>query len=248
MIFDSFVLGDKWSVLCFDRGISGQMVTIGDEQSTTTAENVYKRYNYDEISGGLQPFPQHGKATEVLSYSDLYSQYLVLDPARATLLQSFAVSPSRLATRSGPLSSEHQFSIMRNYIFLDTILKEMGFKAKASKKDMWSKFLEVHIVDEGIREQYLSVILAAAEIRNRVAHEPTREIPKLDVYFSHRESYDALRASEEHFGDYHALSALAVAVDHVTRSAIMQYAFGISRFEPLRSVLFRSFGNQGGCP
>ena len=262
LIFDSFVLGDSWPVLCFDRGIAGAWVAIEPGVSCEEVESEYNVENYSDI-GHVVYFPPNAESSDSpkLRYDELYARYIRLGVEIKEQIEWLSSPPEFSGRwRVDGIFKPNYWKLLHLVIFLDNFFgppptceesrstcnkcgRLPNSHHQLSARGWRRECVRRQVQDLTMAGIYAECIDAAFGIRNRMAHKPTldRSSYRLSPIGETR-IYDVRAAIDSYEIDAVALEALLVALRTICRYLLLDRAFNTGCFRPVPSLKSTTIG------
>ncbi len=254
LVFDSFVLNDHFPIFYFDESKTGilEIVPTGELHEEATPD--YKQIDYGNIADVVLMTAPEKKELPKISYSDLFAIYCGLPSEIREMLEWFVSEPYLPFTRDKAFSNTNYWQLVHKTILLERLI---GMPPKCSgsfgpctvcglslpphnsvpRRKWLRQYLATRIDNDGIAEEYASVIEAGVDVRNKIAHVPMFDRSSMpELVPGEPQTYGVDRAIGEYEHDSVALNSLLNSLRDIARFLLLDKAFRIKYFPSLRPL------------
>lgn len=255
LAFDAFVLNDDSPIRAFDTQKIGQLETVSSIFNEGTPITDYWQPDYDNISGAMFGYAHGSPELPTICYSEIYEKYLNLHPYTKEMIEWFVSFPtylSQLYCRSHPFFNPNYWQIFHTIILIEQIIGLPNTCSQSpktcscgrtlhphhveSRSDFLKKSICSRINDEEVAKNYALTIETGYNVRNSFAHSPQFDRSTHEAPLERPEIYDINRAATDFKHDSAALMLFVMSLRDVARFLLLNDAFGISFFPPLRRL------------
>lgn len=255
LTFDAFILEDDSPIRAFDMQITGHLGVIPDQTFDDPTHQDYYTQDYDNISGAIFGYSPDEPSLPKVSYSEIYHQYLKLSDKSKEMIEWYVSYPTYLDqvyNKPSVFFNQNYWQILHLVILLDKIIGQPISCQQSPKKCVYGRthaphysksksehliqFLMSRIGISEIAEDYARIIQTAYKVRNPMAHMPYFDRSSHEAPLEQPEIYDTSRAITDYKDDSAALKLLITSLREVVRNLILNDAFGIIFFKPLKKL------------
>lgn len=259
LVFDSFLLGDHFSIYFFDEGKIGAVDVVPADILSTAQGDGYKQVDYGNIANQVFWPPQAPEGLPVLAYPALFERYKALPSNLQEMIEWSVSYPFRSHTRISAFFNTKFWELIHAVILLEKLIGRppvcektfgqcaCGYKPEPhnsiSRKKWLRQFLSSRVASAKVVEEYAKVVEEAISIRNKMAHTPQFDrsvLPELSP--GEQVMYGIDEAIKGYKHDSVALESLLISVKKIARYLLLDEVFATRYFpnlKPLNTVLIK---------
>jgi hypothetical protein len=251
LTFDAFIFNDDSPIRAFDAQKTGQLQTVPRGIPETPSGNDYCQQDYDNIAGAMFMSPD----CPAIRYSEIYQRYLTLPTNTKELIEWFVSFPtylSRTYCQPDTFFNPNYWRILHAIILIEKIIGSPNSCPDSptscacgsalyphhvvSRRNWLRQYITSRIGDNEVARDYVCTIETGYQVRNGMAHSPQFDRSTHEAPIDQPEIYDINRAAEAFKNDSAALMLLVTSLGDVARNLLLNSAFGINVFTPLRKL------------
>lgn len=255
LAFDAFILNDDSPIRAFDAQKTGHLETVPRDVPENPSITNYFQPDYDNISGAMFGYAHDFPGLPTICYAETYQRYLNLPIKTKELIEWFVSFPTYLSQtycRNRVFFNPNYWRILHTTILIERIIglpdacpqspktcacgSTLHPHHAVSRRNWLSQFIASRINDDKIAEDYARTIETGYQVRNQMAHSPQFDRSTHEAPLEQPEIYDVNRAATDFEHDSAALMLLVSSLGDVARSLLLNIAFGINFFAPLRKL------------
>lgn len=256
LAFDAFILNDGSPIRAFDAQKTGRLETIPHNVPEIPSITDYFQPDYDNIHGAMFGYAHDSPELPKVCYSEAYQKYLHIPTDTKELIEWFVSFPTHLSQtycRDRVFFNPNYWRIFHTTILIERII---GLPDKCprspktcacgsalhphhaiTRRQWLRQFIASRIADNEIAKDYVRTIETGYEVRNRMAHGPQFDRSTHEAPLEQPEIYDSNRAATDYKQDSAALMLLVMSLNDLARNLLLNVAFDISFFSPLRQLI-----------
>ena len=255
LVFDAFILNDDFPIRAFDAQKIGHIETVPSSFAVEPPNADYWQPDYNNISGAIFSYAHNSPELPTISYSETYQRYLCLPTATKEMIEWFVSFPTYLSQaycRSNPFFNLNYWQIFHTTILIESLIGLPDSCPQSPKKcacgnplhphhamsrsKFLKEFISLRINNHEIAEDYANTVETGYAVRNPFAHSPQFDRSTHKAPLEQPEIYDINRVATDFKHDSAALMLLAISIRDVARFLLLNDAFGIRFFPPLRKL------------
>jgi len=255
LTFDAFIFNDDSPIRAFDAQKTGQPETVPQSIPENPSDKDYWQQDYDNIAGAMFGYDPAFPGLPAIRYAETYQRYLTLPANTKELLEWFVSFPTYLSQtycRTDAFFNPNYWRILHATILIEQIIgssdcctdspikcacgRDLHPHHVVSRRNWLRQYIESRISDDEIAKDYVCTIETGYRVRNRMAHSPQFDRSTHEAPIEQPERYNVTRASTDYVNDSAALMLLVMSLGEVARNLLLNSAFGINFFTPLRQL------------
>lgn len=245
LIFDALVMNSRLPIHFYDANmLNVEPVQLNVHEGVSGDDNdKYGQIEYSNIT----PYVFNGAIVPNLSYAELFKRYKRLNDSDKLYNEWFAAATPRTSQRLDGFTNSNFWKVMHLNVLIDKLIEDpplcdakincsecnrlLQRHYKMDRQEWLRQRLSERISDRNLIDQYVPIVKAARDIRNKVAHttyfDRSRK-PTLQVGES--VSYDQQEVLQLYKSNSVAISTLVASLDFLTRSLILDYMLGVKHY------------------